>query len=325
MKQKWIAVILLIAILLSGCAQAEPDVQTVEIVSPAANLYVTDEANVLSNETEDYIVDRVLRLKQACGGEIAVVTIDFLTNGLDAEEYAYEVINQWGVGDAEENNGTVLLLVPGQGKGWITTGSGIEDELTAGKLESILNTYLWDDFDAGDYDTATVNTVNEVLAWYENYYNVDIDSHSGQTAGAQESFGGGTSSYVGAAAGAVVVGGAMLLLTKAIRFVFAILTIIVVIVIVVTVFGGPRGPRGGHRGGGTHLFFMGGPRYRPPRGPRPPMGGPRGPMGGGPRPGGRPGGFGGGSGGFGGAGRGGGGRSGGFGGGGGRGGGAGRR
>lgn len=315
MKRKWMALVLMLTLLLTGCS-SEKEAERVEIVSPSSALYVTDEADVLSADTEDYIVDRVLRLKQACGGEIAVVTIDFLTNGLDSEEYAYEIINQWGVGDADENNGTVLLLVPGQGKGWITTGSGIEDELTAGKLESILNTYLWDDFDAGDYDTATINTVNEVLAWYENYYNVDLDSYPGAASSADAGgFGGGTSSYVGAAA--VVATGAILLVTKVIRILVAILTVVVIVVIVVSIFGGPRG---GH-GGGTHFFFFGGPRRHRHRDPRPPMGGgprPGGHPGGGPRPGGgsRPGGHSGG-------GRPGG--SGGFGGGGGRGGGAGRR
>ena len=65
-----------------------------EIVEPTEQLYVADYADVLSSDTEEMIVSSVQELKANCGGEIAVVTIDFLTDGLDSEEYAYELINQ---------------------------------------------------------------------------------------------------------------------------------------------------------------------------------------------------------------------------------------
>lgn len=145
-----------------------------EIVKPTEQLYVSDYANILSAETETAIVEQVTALKSACGGEIAVVTIDFL-NDLDSEEYAYEILNQWGVGDARKNNGMVMLLVPGEGKGWITVGTGLEDYISAGTLESIMNAYLWDDFDAGRYDQAVTNTVAQLLGQYESYYGIQLD------------------------------------------------------------------------------------------------------------------------------------------------------
>jgi len=145
-----------------------------EIVSPTEQLYVADYADILSAETESQIVSWVTSLKNQCGGEIAVVTIDFL-NDLDAEEYAYELINQWGIGDKEKQNGVVLLLVPGEGKGWVTVGSGLENYLTAGTLNSILNDYLWDDFDAGNYDAAVLGTVSQLLSHYESFYGIDLD------------------------------------------------------------------------------------------------------------------------------------------------------
>ena len=82
---------------LSGCRYAAT---SVSIVSPAEALYVTDDADILSDQTEKEIVEKVKLLKDLCGGEIAVVTIRYLTSGLDSEEYAREIINQWGVGDS---------------------------------------------------------------------------------------------------------------------------------------------------------------------------------------------------------------------------------
>lgn len=145
MRRKSAALLLclLLTLLFSVSASA-----STEIVQPTDAYYVADYANVLSNETEQFVVEQVQALKQLCGGEIAVVTIDFL-NDLNSEEYAYEIINQWGVGDAQKNNGAVLLLVPGEGKGWLTVGAGLEDYLTAGVLDEILNTYCWGYFDNG--------------------------------------------------------------------------------------------------------------------------------------------------------------------------------
>ena len=169
--KRWIALCLTVCIL-AACTVTVFAAR--EIVEPSETLYVSDYADVLSAETEETVVSRVLSLKALCGGEIAVVTIDFLTGGLDSEEYAYEIINQWGVGDSEKQNGTVLLLVIGEGKGWCTTGTGTEKFLSAGRLETILNQYLWDDFDAGDYDSAVINTVDALLGQYESHYGIQV-------------------------------------------------------------------------------------------------------------------------------------------------------
>ncbi len=174
MKQKFRYAVLLLAVvlLLSVTVFADTD-----IVKPTEQLYVADYANILSPETENMIVNQVTQLKAACGGEIAVVTIDFL-NDLDSEEYAYEVLNRWGVGDKKKNNGIVVLLVPGEGKGWITIGTGLEDYISAGTLDSILNDWMWDDFDAGNYDRAVTNTFVRLVDQYESYYGITVDGSS---------------------------------------------------------------------------------------------------------------------------------------------------
>ena len=298
MKKTVRFIALLLCLLLLLCACAEKEEGKVEVLQPSEQLYVTDDAEILSDETEQYVVSRVNALKQLCGGEIAVATIDFLPHGLDSEEYAFELINQWGVGDEGKNNGVVLLLVPGEAKGWITAGLGIEQSLTAGKLDQILNLYLWTDFDNGEYDIAVRNTVDAVLQWYENYYSISVGQLMAAPSGG---FGGGAA-------------------VRPMEYeddddsMMYLILLIILFIIVMSVFN-----NSGHVTSRRHTTFVPiffGPR----RPPRPPFGGGFGP--GGPSMHHRPptGGFGGGSsfrgGGFGG---------GGFGGGGGRGGGAGRR
>ena len=49
------------------------------------------------------------KLAEACGAQIVVAAVKTL-NGLTCRDYAYRLINEWGVGDRTENNGAVLLL-----------------------------------------------------------------------------------------------------------------------------------------------------------------------------------------------------------------------
>ena len=90
------------------------------------NFYVTDEAGVLSPETEKLICDYNGALEYQCkGAQIVVVAVNYL-DGRYADEYATELFNAWRVGDAEENNGMLLLLGVQENKAWLTMGRGID-------------------------------------------------------------------------------------------------------------------------------------------------------------------------------------------------------
>lgn len=160
--------VLLCAALFSGCSKKKQ-----VLLQQPENLYVADGAEVLSESTEAYIVSRVSALKEACGGEIAVVTVDFL-NGMTAEEYAYTVFNQWGIGDRTKNNGMLLLLVVGENSCWLTPGYGIEDDLPSTQCTELLKQYLWQYMNAGDCDTGVRNLTDALLAWYSSYYGISI-------------------------------------------------------------------------------------------------------------------------------------------------------
>lgn len=134
---------------------------------PAApeNSCVLDEANVLSERTEQAVNDRTIALDEACGAQIAVLTVDFTGTDTTAD-YASQVFNAWGVGDAEKNNGVLLLLVIGAQDYYCTVGTGLEKDLTPQKVDDLLWNNLEEGFAKGDYDagvTAFVNAMYEEL------------------------------------------------------------------------------------------------------------------------------------------------------------------
>jgi uncharacterized protein len=296
------------------------------IPDPPESVYVGDFADVLSDSTEQHIIKQASALDYMTGAQIVIVTVDF-TGGEEIENYAYRLFNEWGIGDAEKNNGLLLLLSIGQQDYWALQGSGIENSLTSGTLGSYLNTYLEPDFASGDYDGGVRSVFDKFVSWFESFYGVDTDkaydSYGNSNYYYTPSYGGGsvsTFSLIGFFFVPLFIGGIVLLVVlidftryRRYRRLYYRPGVIIPPVVYHPFIFGRRHIYGPH----MHMP----PGGWGPRGPR----GPRGPGGfGGGRPGGfgggKPGGFGGGrSGGFGG------GRSGGFGGGGSRGGGAGRR
>ena len=109
------AMLLCASLLLAGLASA------IEVVDPTEAFYVADYANVLSDETENYIITKNDSLYSLTGGQIVVVTIEFL-GGQDIVEYAHTLMNEWKIGSAEFNNGLLLLLVTGEANYWAVQG-----------------------------------------------------------------------------------------------------------------------------------------------------------------------------------------------------------
>ena len=166
---KLTALLLCTALLLTGLASA------ITVVDPTSDFYVADYANVLSIETENYIVDMNRVLEEKTGGQIVVVTIEFL-GGQNIEEYAYTLMNDWKIGSAELNNGLLLLLVTGEANYWAMSGSGIQISLTASLLAQYLSTYLEPDFRMQNYDAGVTKVFDQFLGWYARFYRADLST-----------------------------------------------------------------------------------------------------------------------------------------------------
>ena len=166
MKQKKLFSLVLglcAAVCLSIPVWAAPSLQ------PTDTFYVYDGAQVLSDSTENDILAKNATLYSASGAQIVVVTVND-TEGYSCEEYAYELANSWGIGDATKNNGVLLLLdIEGQDYQCIQ-GRGLENYLPTTTLSRILRKELEPDFAAGTYDAGVAKTFEalygEVAAIY---------------------------------------------------------------------------------------------------------------------------------------------------------------
>ena len=263
--------------------------------------YTYDEAGALSDKTMEHIDAMNASLFAQTGAQIMVKTVNS-TNGQDILEYAIDLGNQYGVGDAERNNGVVMVLALDNisasglpGDYGVVVGDGLTDY--GNTFSSLQYQYLEDDFAAGNYDAGVKKTVDALFDWFADYYNVSIRENYIPAVSRNYSTASGyhteTTGYVEQSAGSIV---------------RSFVTLILVLLVIWMILDAMRWSRYRRRylqpGMGIptvwyrpvfwgHSWY----RPRPPRRPPPPRGGgrgpggPRPPMGGGPRPpmgGGRP-------------------------------------
>lgn len=165
-----IALIFVLAFAL-GCAKAE------NIPLSDEGAYALDKSGVLSSETENHIARYNQYLAESCGAQICVVTIptmDYVGYD-DIENYAYDLFNAWGIGDKDEENGVLLLLVTDDELCWCLQGEGIEDTLSSSAISDILTENMQDDFYAGEFDSGTKKTFDALYRRLCAIYSVDPD------------------------------------------------------------------------------------------------------------------------------------------------------
>lgn len=154
-----------------GCAKAE------NIPLSDEGAYALDKSGVLSAETKNHIALYNQYLEESCGAQICVVTIptmDYVGYD-DIENYAYDLFNAWGIGDKDEENGVLLLLVTDDELCWCLQGEGLEDTLSSSAISDILTENMQDDFYAGEFDSGTKKTFDALYRRLCAIYSVDPD------------------------------------------------------------------------------------------------------------------------------------------------------
>ena len=149
-----------------------------DVVSPDDRFYVYDGAQVLSAQTEDYILKANQELESKTGAQIVVVTIPSL-EGQALEEYATELFRKWGIGDAEKDNGILLLCAVEDRQFRVEVGYGLEGDLPDGKTGRMQDTYIIPLLKENAFDGGIKNGFSAFLQEVAGVYGVSI---TGETA-----------------------------------------------------------------------------------------------------------------------------------------------
>ncbi len=159
------------ALVVAGCLAYSLFVSPVAAVKVKPGDWIADEANVLSESTEDALRSYNQSFDQNYGSVIAVATVSS-TRGWTMEDYALKLGEDWELGSKD----LVLLLDIG-GEDAYLMESG---DWTTLDPSAMLNQTMAADFFGGNYDSAVLSLFSTMSGWYpENGGNARSDPYAG--------------------------------------------------------------------------------------------------------------------------------------------------
>ncbi len=138
---------------------------------PALTGRVVDEANLLDPAQEAALTAKLEGLETRTKRQFVVATLNSL-QGYDIADYGYQLGRKWaigqdGKGEAEKDNGAILIIAPNERKLRIEVGYGLEPVLTDGFSSSVIRNDITPFFKAGDFAGGINNGVDKIIAQIE--------------------------------------------------------------------------------------------------------------------------------------------------------------
>ncbi len=127
---------------------------------------INDYANIVSPATEAELESYLAAVEKQSGAQIALLTIESL-EGRSLESFSIAVVDQWKLGDAEKDNGVLLLIAMAEKDIRIEVGYGLEGILTDAASGYIIRENISPNFRQGNFDAgvkAGLTTIGQLVA-----------------------------------------------------------------------------------------------------------------------------------------------------------------
>jgi uncharacterized protein len=113
---------------------------------------VNDFAKLLSQDELDKLERELVAYDDSSSTQIAIVTLESI-HGYPAVEFAHDLLNKWGIGQARQDNGVLILVTtePKNREVVIAVGYGLEPYITDALSKRIIETVIIPAFRNGDY------------------------------------------------------------------------------------------------------------------------------------------------------------------------------
>lgn len=138
---------------------------------------VNDFANLFSAETVLELEDSLRAFSNQTSNQVVIVTVDDL-HGFTPNQFATEIGDRWGVGQAKEDNGIVILFKEkttfSKGEVYIATGRGLEGALPDVFCHRIIDDKMIPRLkEDNDYTAATWAALNVIMPVCRGEYNFE--------------------------------------------------------------------------------------------------------------------------------------------------------
>ncbi|HEX8385442.1 MAG TPA: TPM domain-containing protein, partial [Rubricoccaceae bacterium] len=134
----------------AGPASAQSSVEAALPPRPNPPRLVNDLTGLLAPAQAAALERKLVALNDSTGTQVAVVIVG-TTDGVDPSEYATALGRAWGVGQAGDDNGVVLLAAMEDREVFIATGYGAEGGLTDATAGTIVRNVIVPQFREGRF------------------------------------------------------------------------------------------------------------------------------------------------------------------------------
>ncbi|MBO4693002.1 MAG: TPM domain-containing protein [Clostridia bacterium] len=163
-------------ICLAGCKN-----EKAAIPEPTEKFFVNDFAEALNSQDAEAIFSAGVALDKAVaekldkdiGAQVVAVTVK-TTEGEEPSEYALRLGREWGVGNAEDNNGVVILLATEDREVFVSVGYGLEGALPDSKVGRLIDNYGYDYFAENEFSSGMKSLYNAVVREVYAEYDLDV-------------------------------------------------------------------------------------------------------------------------------------------------------
>lgn len=129
---------------------------------PALTGRVVDAAGIIDATNEAAITEKLAAFEKTSSDQVVVATIPSL-EGAPLEDYANRLFRHWKLGQAQEDNGVLLLVPVDDRKVRIEVGYGLEGTLTDALSSLIIRDAMIPEFRAGNYGQGISKGVDDIV------------------------------------------------------------------------------------------------------------------------------------------------------------------
>ena len=129
---------------------------------PSLNGRVNDYAKIIKDSDKTQIENLLQNLEEKNGAQIAVLTLKSLENE-ELNDFSLKVAETWKLGQADKDNGVLLLISMEEHSIRIETGYGAEGLLTDAKCGLIIRNIIVPEFQKGNYSQGIKEAVTNMV------------------------------------------------------------------------------------------------------------------------------------------------------------------
>ncbi len=139
---------------------------TIALDFPDLSGRVVDDADLLDDPMERYLTSLSAQHESTTSNQVVIVTLPSL-QGTSIEAFGYQLGRHWEIGQAEHDNGLLLIVAPNERQVRIEVGYGLEGVMTDAIARTIIETEILPHFRAGDFQRGIVDGAEAIIAVLE--------------------------------------------------------------------------------------------------------------------------------------------------------------